>query len=271
MSEISDLGWREILSLYDQLPSNGKPVADREFTVLAAIVGTRHSCGSDSNSSSNSERCMVLSLATGTKCVGQEQILENGTIVHDSHAEVTARRGFLLYLYRWIEVLLEDSSAVKDPLCPLQWKQLKVNSDQIVLTDTVTEQFVMEVKPGWLFHLFVSDSPCGDASIYEVEQGGVSFTGAKLVSGNASLLHSSVTNTNSADTDTTVTYNCAASVVDNPNEIDRSGLIWRREEEQVLGAVRTKSGRSDMAAHVRTSSMSCSDKICRWRCTGLQG
>ena len=39
----------------------------------------------------------------------------------------------------------------------------------------------------------------------------------------------------------------------------------------ILGAIRTKSGRSDILAANRTLSMSCSDKIVRWCNVGMQG
>ena len=45
----------------------------------------------------------------------------------------------------------------------------------------------------------------------------------------------------------------------------------KEESDQIIGLLRTKSGRSDLKDSQRTSSLSCSDKICRWLSLGLQG
>lgn len=37
----------------------------------------------------------VLSIATGTKCLSFSKLDAAGRLIHDSHAEVLARRGFL--------------------------------------------------------------------------------------------------------------------------------------------------------------------------------
>ena len=47
--------------------------------------------------------------------------------------------------------------------------------------------------------------------------------------------------------------------------------LWEREVEQDVGVLRVKSGRSDIPERQRTTSMSCSDKICRWSTLGLEG
>ena len=40
----------------------------------------------------------VVALATGSRCLGASQLPADGSLLHDSHAEVLARRAFLVYL-----------------------------------------------------------------------------------------------------------------------------------------------------------------------------
>ena len=96
------------------------------------------------------------------------------------------------------------------------------------------------LKSGYSLTLYISDSPCGDASIYRRRLDGqeVEFTGAKR-----------------------------ARVDKGINE----GADRREPQDQVLNILRTKSGRSDLPEKERSTSMSCSDKICRWLHLGLQG
>lgn len=139
-----------VLALYNSLHSSGKPQAgeDSEFTVVAAIV---------QEGDSNVPKYNVVSLATGTKCIGKNSFHTNltGNLIHDSHAETLARRAFQVFLLRWIELLSSDCcSNAERTASPLLWN-----------IETATAQ----LKPDVRYYLFVSDSPCGAASTYPSE------------------------------------------------------------------------------------------------------
>ena len=139
-----------VLKIYKALPESGKPQYPK-YTVLSAVVGSYNGVVS------------VLSLATGTKCAGAHVVSQNRTILSDSHAEVLARRGFLRYLCQCIIDYLTDSEF-----------QTKCNQP---LYFNVSKQ-LFSVKEEWSFYLYTSDSPCGDAAVYD-RIDGKSFSGKK--------------------------------------------------------------------------------------------
>ena len=61
---------------FEVLPKSGKPIG-QEWTTMAAIV--KHEVG---------VKMSVLSLGTGSKCIGRLKLSAQGDIVNDSHAEV---------------------------------------------------------------------------------------------------------------------------------------------------------------------------------------
>ncbi|XP_059478440.1 tRNA-specific adenosine deaminase 1-like isoform X2 [Neocloeon triangulifer] len=86
----------------------------------------------------------VVSLGTGSKCLGKNELSKDGGLVSDSHAEVLARRTFLLYLYGQLSLLGDGQE-----------------SEVFEKSETGKAH----LKPAIRFHLFTSHTPCGDASI----------------------------------------------------------------------------------------------------------
>jgi tRNA-specific adenosine deaminase 1 len=243
----------KVISYFKTCPPNGKPKstaeAASEFTVLASIVATRKR--SDALGDSPTEMT-VISIATGTKCAGKCREDVDGCILSDSHAEVLARRGLVRWLLKCLIAAQKDISICTQdsfPLCLVS----SIESDK-GLTN-VTQVAYFQIKGEWDFHLYISDSPCGDATIYtrKVNEGCIAgFTGAKLVrsESNREQLDKGLSTTACMTDDRAPTANICN---------------WEREDIQEIGAVRTKSGRSDVQVQNRTTSMSCSDKICRYK------
>lgn len=201
------------LQHYNFLPGHGKPRAGQEWTVYAALVV--------SSSIPNTPPYVICS-ATGSKCTTRGP---EGWCLNDLHAEVLVKRGFQRVL----------------------WKEIQSGDLTLLYNLTPDKHFSdgqnYALKPHIQLHLFISDPPCGDASIYELQNGDLNFTGAKLIVTGPSNTLSCCDNT------TTVI----------------------REKSQQLGQLRIKSGRSNLPSHLRSTSLSCSDKILKWNVLGLQG
>ncbi len=76
-----------------------------------------------------------------------------GCVINDSHSEIVSRRGFILYLYKQIELAQEDE-------------------DKSVLTRGQDGKF--KLKDGMSFHLFITTAPCGDARIFSLHESSTS-------------------------------------------------------------------------------------------------
>eukprot|EP00520_Triparma_pacifica_P012945 CAMPEP_0118657874 /NCGR_PEP_ID=MMETSP0785-20121206/14258_1 /TAXON_ID=91992 /ORGANISM="Bolidomonas pacifica, Strain CCMP 1866" /LENGTH=396 /DNA_ID=CAMNT_0006550835 /DNA_START=106 /DNA_END=1293 /DNA_ORIENTATION=+ len=213
------------MAAYNELPNRGKALLNTaEWCVLASIV-----C-----EDTNTDKLWVVSLATGSKCVGPKMINTEprGYVLHDCHAEVLAKRAFTLALLEEMKSgagrLLVHSSSISSP----------------------------SLRPGLKFHLYVTESPCGDAAIYNVDgESTPTFTGAKAI-GTASSSTSSTSTMSTTTTTTTTT--CTPIPV-------------REPESQALSRFRLKSGRSNIPTPYRSLSHCCSDKILRWSILGLGG
>lgn len=120
------------IELYKTI-QRGKP-NKKEWTVISAVVGVF-----------NEKDIKVLSLGTGSKCIGKSSMSPKGDILNDSHAEVIARRGFLKYLY--FEIISYN----------------KTYSSEVLYKDECTFGIKESVK----FYFVTSMSPCGDASIMQ--------------------------------------------------------------------------------------------------------
>ncbi len=69
----------------------------KAYKVLAGIVMTTHEMSLDN--------AKVVAIGTGTKCIPNINHDQNGTIIHDMHAEVLARRSFVRFLCQQLNAL----------------------------------------------------------------------------------------------------------------------------------------------------------------------
>ncbi|KAL0949013.1 hypothetical protein HGRIS_009110 [Hohenbuehelia grisea] len=104
---------------------------DGQFTILAAFVLVKNTT------------TKVISLGTGTKCLPTSRLPPSGDALHDSHAEVLARRGAV----RWfLEEILRCARGEASG-----W-----------IGETQDDKFAL--SEGVALKLYVSTLPCGDAS-----------------------------------------------------------------------------------------------------------
>ncbi|CAK1598659.1 unnamed protein product [Parnassius mnemosyne] len=218
------------IQLYNTLPKIGKAI-EGEWTVLSCIIQFDRV----------TKKYEVVSLGTGSKCIGACKMSPEGDIVHDSHAEVFARRGFMLYLYDNIE------------------KAIVVKQDQESIFQKEKDRFKLRDNLEFIF--YSSQLPCGDASIMpktnEDDHGDVVCSLKREAEGNNCDVESKKIKLETQDIHRTG----AKCLPQNEQDPKEPGANYH-----LLGRVRTKPGRGD-----RTLSVSCSDKMARWIHVGIQG
>ncbi|KAF6762903.1 hypothetical protein DFP72DRAFT_987320 [Ephemerocybe angulata] len=120
---------REIHSIYKTF---GYTPPHSQFTILASFYLTHEESG----------KSKIISIATGTKCIPLSKLSDRGELVHDSHAEVLARRGAV----RW---LLEE-------VLRMCTGNPHAESDWLVSVSAGAQRF--RLKDGVRLHLYDSSS-----------------------------------------------------------------------------------------------------------------
>jgi Adenosine-deaminase (editase) domain len=237
---------------FESLPNHGKP-KENEWTVYAALVASSSSSSFDVQSHrvipmNEDPSVFVVCSATGSKCTtaGPE-----GWCLRDLHAEVLVKRGFQRLLWKEIR---------NGPLRLLSKVASRKSECTSSTSDSSGDDCQYELRQDIKLHLYVSDSPCGDATIYKLQNGQWNFTGAKVVLPSQNSLCNSYTFNISSISSPEILTCC-----------DNKTKVIREPNEQLLGQLRVKSGRSNLSSSSPSTSLSCSDKILKWTLVGLQG
>ena len=285
-----------VLRRYASLPKNGKPQPG-EYTLLAGFAVT--------DDAVPDAPPRVVALGTGTKCLPASSRCPRGEALSDSHAEVIARRAFVRFLYDEFERAMEvdEGDAVEDAAARDETKTNEKSQRSIVeYLRGASSTTPFRLRGGVRVHLYASQSPCGDASIFTLASGSrpdpVPSPRARCPSpsppprGGTKELLARVANTPPDVRETTKKSKRAKTsrggsgasfagatgakrivVVDKEHGVDFGSPFGKLAVDnehgvlgQTLGACRLKPGRG-----ARTDCMSCSDKIARWVALGAQG
>ncbi|GFR16115.1 tRNA-specific adenosine deaminase 1 [Trichonephila clavata] len=229
---------------FKTLPKRGKPQINKEWTLLAAVVMEYPT-----------QTLKIVSLTTGTKCLGYSELSDKGDVIFDSHAEVLARRGFIKFMmYHMLSLLQKKDSDV------LHFDEMQRN---------------FTLKSGIKFHLFISHVPCGDAAIFPKHS--VTKQNQSTEEQHRNDDGESYPKKLKPDLSNDLNiYSEPDSSLCTLSDIHRTGAKCVEGENQdpkvpgkdfhITGVLRTKPGRGDP-----TWSMSCSDKIALWNICGIQG
>ncbi|CAM9617078.1 unnamed protein product, partial [Discosporangium mesarthrocarpum] len=161
-----------VLQQYKRFGPRGRPQG-REWTVLAGLVV--HDTRKSAVRFNDGRGLRVVAVATGNKCLGRSKMTSDGSVLHDSHAEVLVRRAFLLLLWKELGMAIASHTpgkcgrgkgtspqASEEPGVP---QGPAVEDKEYLLENGANGRW--RLKPYLKLHLYVSDPPCGDASIYE--------------------------------------------------------------------------------------------------------
>jgi tRNA-specific adenosine deaminase 1 len=278
------------------------------------------------------QQLAVVAIGTGTKCLGASKRLPGGVAANDCHAEVLCRRALLRWLYREMQQAVQQyrqaaaasqqagsgsahqtaGTCILRLVPPPQLPLLEGQSTGGTSADGPAAGSVdlfggwrFALQPGVQVHMYVSQPPCGDASILGPvpaqlpgqltaacsQHGGYLASASPAAEGAAAVDGAGSGGAGFGRTGAKplkrqrVGDDFEAQQADplpasgqqqqqQPEQDQKEGQQWglpqqyeveTYAEAQAVGLVRRKPGRGDA-----TLSMACSDKLARWCLLGLQ-
>lgn len=253
-----------VAAKYSKLPRKGKP-NPTEWTVLAAFLLERKEYDKKEEKEKEGESHLeVVSLATGNKCLGEagrSRATQVGDVLNDCHAEVLARRAFISYMMNQVELAHTPGA-------------------ETILTKCGSK---LCLKPGINIHMYISQMPCGDCSIFKInndnndnnendisnDDDNDKIESSLPPNKKSKIIFEGYQSTGAKILNKSSTGEIVRSYAWDEKHSNKKGgddVVAVVNESQHVGVCRSKPGRGSP-----TLSMSCSDKIALWNCVGLNG
>ncbi|CEQ43139.1 SPOSA6832_05029 [Sporobolomyces salmonicolor] len=220
-----------VTETYSSLPPNGKPTprsnGQPQWTVLAGFCLYR-----------DSHAPVCVSLGTGLKSLPHAKLPVHGDVLHDSHAEIIAKRGFKLWIYAEMDRALKGDAGVYVERASDGWR----------------------IRTGWEVGISSSTAPAAPpvpCPTFELLPSPPSLHPSLVRAASLGL----VTSRSPAAPPSALPGSPSATLA-------AAGVHRGRASYTSLGTLRTKPGRADSPP---TTSHSCSDKLALWALVGLQG
>jgi tRNA-specific adenosine deaminase 1 len=228
LNEYSDFIFDLVKDFYDNaILTNFKPNSG-QWTVFSSVI------------LQNGNLFKVITFANGTKSLPNKNYSNKDSRIFDSHAEVLSLRSFKHFLVKLLTYsLMKRLNIANDDkyLAKEEFETFDLNNQLFDIFLWSSNDKVL-LKDKVLFHLYVSELPCGDCSIVPIE---FNNKADKLQTG--------------------------SKVVECFKNNDYIKLPHNNEK----GKCRSKSMRSDIDRDNISYSLSCSDKILLKNILGLQG
>ena len=190
----------------------------------------------------------VIALGTGSKCLGENNLSLDGSLIHDGHAEVVSKRALVIYFLHQLEKAYETKMKNMD------YKDLKF--------EYCEKNKCFSMKENVKFHFYSSCPPCGDATIAPKKKESECLDTNEL----SPLYHKAKRLKYEEDFEINDIHRTGAKCLDICERKDSLLKAENLTDYHVLGAIRRKPGRGDP-----TASLSCSDKLAKWNFVGIQG